>query len=743
MDLFFGALRGGGEQDKQQTAEETIAKLSDRALNSSLLEDRRSAILGLRGLCRDWKLQVGTKAMPSLIHCLKNDRMDTDITKASLETLNHLCTKDNDEQDLGSMLTEIFIKDHQNVALLLDILAEVDFYVRYNCVQFLTTLLNNSRLQFQEAVMTSPMGVSRLIDLLDDHREIIRNEGLLLLISVTEQNADIQKVVAFENAFERLFTIILEEGATDGGIIVQDCLQLMQNLLRYNVSNQNLFRETSCINHIPNLFVSKQAEDNIEKPLTDPSVHWTNQKAANTQHVLHLIRILVGPNTANTFVNQNVLGNLKIVQDLFSASMSGHIPDQVRVLCLYTVSDLVRNHEQNQNRLGNAIIMRTQQVSGLPQQKLPPGQPTPSLVALISTALEKEKFYLRYACLQVFESYLTGNADAQLAILSTMVEPPQDNPNTPSSSPPVSAGSLLLKGLLDTESKRDPYQKWFASQFLLFLMADNAKAKQQTLKIKIDGVSLVHQLCFQLITSKDDIRVQIGLLSLLSVWLFDCVQCCAEFLSEGSNVQFLVEQMSHASVDTMVQGLCAFMFSCLVQFNNDSEPSFTRSNLQSLALSRIGPDVFSSKIARLKESTHFTSKFTDLLEEPKEKLASIFFEQQFVDFFKMEADHLIKSLVNTRQKSPGPKIDLSSKVKEQEDRIKQLESQLEKPKTDELSLLKSTVQSLQSKIEQMQLQYNQLNEEHEDLLLLLADQDQEMQVYKDQLKAYGHTFEDE
>lgn len=63
-------------------------------------------------------------------------------------------------------------------------------------------------------------------------------EGLLLLISLTESNADLQKIVAFENAFERLLAIIADEGAISGGIIVQDCLQLVQNLLRYNVSNQ-------------------------------------------------------------------------------------------------------------------------------------------------------------------------------------------------------------------------------------------------------------------------------------------------------------------------------------------------------------------------------------------------------------------------------------------------------------------------------------------------------------------------
>lgn len=63
-------------------------------------------------------------------------------------------------------------------------------------------------------------------------------EGLLLMISLTETNADIQKIVAFGNTFERLLAIIEEEEGISGGIIVQDSLSLTHNLLRYNVSNQ-------------------------------------------------------------------------------------------------------------------------------------------------------------------------------------------------------------------------------------------------------------------------------------------------------------------------------------------------------------------------------------------------------------------------------------------------------------------------------------------------------------------------
>lgn len=123
--------------------------------------------------------------------------------------------------------------------MLLDNLSNHDFYIRFSILQLLSTLQSHRPVPLQDNILASGMGVSRLMDLLDDRREIIRNEVLLLLIAITEQNAEIQKIVAFENAFDRLFHIIKEEGgAVLGGIVAQDCLQLIHNLLRYNMSNQ-------------------------------------------------------------------------------------------------------------------------------------------------------------------------------------------------------------------------------------------------------------------------------------------------------------------------------------------------------------------------------------------------------------------------------------------------------------------------------------------------------------------------
>ncbi|KAI9080571.1 hypothetical protein K1719_037432 [Acacia pycnantha] len=69
---------------------------------------------------------------------------------------------------------------------------------------------------------------------------VIRNEALLLLTYLIHEAEEIQKIVVFEGAFEKIFSIIKEEGGSDGGVVVQDCLELLNNLLCNNGSNQTI-----------------------------------------------------------------------------------------------------------------------------------------------------------------------------------------------------------------------------------------------------------------------------------------------------------------------------------------------------------------------------------------------------------------------------------------------------------------------------------------------------------------------
>ena len=59
-----------------------------------------------------------------------------------------------------------------------------------------------------QALLDAPQGIVRLMDLLGDSHEVVRNEALLLMVGLTLASAEIKKFAAFEGAFERLLKII-------------------------------------------------------------------------------------------------------------------------------------------------------------------------------------------------------------------------------------------------------------------------------------------------------------------------------------------------------------------------------------------------------------------------------------------------------------------------------------------------------------------------------------------------------
>lgn len=72
---------------KPQTATETITNLSLRLASSSLLEDRRAAILGLRSFAKDFPASVASEALRGLIGSLSKDGDDVDTVKVVLVSI--------------------------------------------------------------------------------------------------------------------------------------------------------------------------------------------------------------------------------------------------------------------------------------------------------------------------------------------------------------------------------------------------------------------------------------------------------------------------------------------------------------------------------------------------------------------------------------------------------------------------------------------------------------------------------
>lgn len=179
MDFFsqtYIALRG--PTGAPQSPTDTIAKLSDRLSPSTLLADRRAAVLSLKGLTRDCKAEVGERALPGLIHVLQNDaEIDADIGKAVLETLHHLCEVDepSPSKELSLKHTDYFLASEQATHTLFTLLGNSHFYLRYATLQLLATLLQNRRSVVQGYFLKAPNGAPSTILVLEDKREIIRN----------------------------------------------------------------------------------------------------------------------------------------------------------------------------------------------------------------------------------------------------------------------------------------------------------------------------------------------------------------------------------------------------------------------------------------------------------------------------------------------------------------------------------------------------------------------------------------
>ncbi|KAM3578284.1 Vesicle-mediated ER to Golgi transport protein [Umbelopsis sp. WA50703] len=787
MDFFTRGYNAFlSDKGQPQSADETIEKLADCVQHATLLEDRRAGVLSLKGLARDWTEKVGEKGLPGLIKVLHEDYKDTDTTKAVLETITILCTQSDKPQKSSYALnfTDQFIKDAKNVTVLLDILEEFDFYVRFNTVKLLVTLLYNRSDRIQECILTSPIGITRLIELLDDKREIIRNEGLLLLISLTETNADIQKIVAFGNTFERLLAIIEEEEGISGGIIVQDSLSLTHNLLRYNVSNQNYFRETSCIQQIPGLlgYVGDSNAEHVPYSYED----WPPQKVANTILVLQLIRILTEPAGVNTAVNQKVMTQSGILLPVVQLALCSNSPARVRTEALYAIAYLVCANGANQTAFIKTIVANQPNFAHNENGSATANVPRPALVALISIAVasDTQNSYAlssRAAAAYAATCCIDDNPDTQLVLAGTLQRVPEDNVNSQFLDKPHSAGSLILETLEHgAAAEKEPYAVWFACVIMSHIISGNDKSKELAAKVTFgeeaegeEPVPLLHQIMAALMSSSKEpsqSRAPFGYLCLLCVWLFESPSSVKQFLSESIHVQFLIEEMQKTNVDPVVQGLAAFLLGIAFEYNDDEESELSRETLRDILLNRVGADQFKNRLSRLRDSPAYinVSKILYISAEEDEafnlngSLPMLVLDYHFVELFKESYDSIQRAITRD-PKTAKPKIFKSDNSHVASSSEIQSYKEIISKQDNEMKELKSQIANLQHQVQQLmsekqaaddakkevedkylreQARFATLEKEQEDLLVCMGEQDLDIQKYRDRLKALGQEVTD-
>ncbi|XP_068178580.1 general vesicular transport factor p115 isoform X2 [Antennarius striatus] len=698
---FFRGVMGGQAPGPQPSGAETIQRLCDRVASSTLLDDRRDAVRALKSLSKKYRVEVGSQAMDHLINILQTDRSDSEILGYALDTLyNIICNDEEEEQDLvapipvsgkhknvsmadenaqkqaddlGAQFTDRFTQDPEHVTLLLALLEEFDFHVRWPGVKLLTALLKNQGVQVQGIILVSPMGVSRLMDLLADSREVIRNDGLLLLQQLTKSNAAIQKIVAFENAFERLLDIITEEGSSDGGIVVEDCLLLLLNLLKNNSSNQNFFKEGSYIQRMKPWF-----------EVGDDNSGWSAQKVTNLHLMLQLVRVMVSPvnSPGATASCQKAMYQCGLLQQLCTILMATGVPADILTETINTVAEVIRGSQVNQDYFSSV--------------NAPSNPPRPAIVVLLMSMVnERQPFVLRCAVLYCFQCFLYKNKKGQGEIVATLL-PSTIDANS------ISAGQLLCGGLFSADS----LSNWCAAVALAHALQDNLTQKEQLLRVQLatslgkPPVSLLQQ-CTNILSQGSNVQTRVGLLILLCTWTSNCPIAVTHFLHNQENVPFLTAQISEnlGEDERLVQGLCALLLGICIYYNDNSLENYTKEKLKQLIEKRIGKENFVEKLGFITKHELYSraaQKPQPIFPSPEQML----FDHEFTKLVK-ELEGMITKAVH-KSSEEEKKEEEVKKTLEQHDNIVTQYKELIREQDAQIQELKEQVSSASSQNEQMQ-----------------------------------------
>lgn len=680
-----------------------------RAESSTLLEDRRDAVRAIKSLSRKFRREVGTKCTGILVDVLRNNRSDCEIVGYAVEALlNVMAGEEGKDNSLGAEMSDIFLKGADSVALLLNLLEDYDFQVRLPTTRLLTALLMIKISVIQEAVLLNPMGISRMMDLLQDSREVIRNEGLLLLAQLTRSNRQIQQIVAFENAFERLLTVIVDEGYTDGGIVVEDCFYIMQNLLKGNNSNQAFFREASLIQQFLPLFVFKH-------PL---NITWSPQKISNMRCAFMLVRTLVSPANPhqNTIACQKAINQCGLLKHLCDLMFSGGVPIEILIETINTVAEVIRGYEPNQTYFGTT--------------KTPSTPPREAVLAiLMSMVTEKQPMTLRLAALYCFQSFVYKNDAVQAQIVNTLL------PSSTESS--VSAGHVLCAGLFG----QDTLSNWCTAVALSNAL--NSAQKLQLLRVQLSmqgkgQVSLLQQ-CTNILAESPDLKVQsrVGLLLLLCTWLAECSPAVMQFLDNPSNVSFLTAQISHHSAteqDQLIRSLCAFLLGiCLAYHGGGTQMEYSQATLLQIINHRIGCDVFNECLSHIAISEYFVLAS----KSPQPTTDTPYFDYAFTVLFKRVNDIIAKSLDPNASIPFAPPPAAQSTVEHMASRGSQSTGTSVEDHDSIVAQYKELIRDMDQELGALKGKYAELEKAHKSCEATLSHQNQEMRTLQEQVGMYG------
>ncbi|KAI1178219.1 p115 like vesicle tethering protein [Nemania sp. FL0916] len=706
----------------KQSVGETINVLSGRLGSATLLEDRRAAILGLRSFAKDYPASVASGALRSLIGCLSADGEDVDTVRVVLETLLMLFSPNPDSpeasEEIALWLADEFTQRQENITLLLDFLETNDFYSRLYSLQLLVAILSARTERTEECISSAPLGIPRLVAVLEDRREAVRNEALTLLTYLTPSSSLIQQSVAYQNAFERTFAIVEAEGSlSEGGRIVEDCLIFLANLLRLNPPNQSLFRESGCVVQLAKLLESTY---NTGKEPEEEVAAWAQeQQNRNVYALLAVIRLFLVSAAVGTAQSQVAFWQHGVLYHALQVAFSQKAEMPIRAEALTTCADCIRGNAKLQESFAQlqvpSVLETAQPHNG--QAGKPNGVSSiyviDGLLDLVLSVSSPQAFDLRVAACQCIKAYFFNHPEVRMHFLRRAIEG-----HTSGVDETANVLTTLLRPI-DTSTSVDPYRYWFAAAIMFHLVFENPEGKALAMSVTEgdadsgeEVVTSIQTITAHLVTTLnrgDDDRISVGYLMLLIGWLFEDVDGVNDFLGEGSNIHVLAQEVvRHPPGSLIVQGLCAMMLGVVYEFSTKDSP-VPRSTLHSVIMSRIGREKYIDAFNKLRSHSFMRDfEVTPQKADGSGTLPEIYFDATFVEFFKDNYSRMARAI----DRDPGLEISVMTNGVQKgisRELVDSLRSQLEE-KDQALQAALTDVASLNGKLGQEQADHRRSKE---------------------------------
>ncbi|KAI0202510.1 p115 like vesicle tethering protein [Astrocystis sublimbata] len=749
----------------KQSVGDTITVLSGRLGSATLLEDRRAAILGLRSFAKDYPASVASGALRSLIGTLSADGEDVDTVRVVLETLLMLFSPNQDSpeasEEIALWLADEFTQRQENITLLLDFLETTDFYSRLYSLQLLVAILAARTERLEECVSLAPLGIPRLVAVLEDRRDAIRNEALTLLTYLTPDSSLIQQSVAYQNAFERTFAIIDTEGSlSEGGRTVEDCLIFLANLLRLNPPNQSLFRESGCVVQLAKLLENTYHAGKEEEEVAA----WAQeQQNRNVYALLAVIRLFLVSGAVGTSQNQLAFWQHGVLYHALQLAFSHKTEMPIRAEALTTCADTIRGNARLQENFAQlqvpSVLEIAQPTNGQtsPSGGVPPIYVIDGLLDLVLSVPSTQAFDLRLAACQCIKAYFYNHPEVRMHFLRRAIDG-----HASGADETANVLTTLLRPT-STPGANDPYRHWFAATIVFHLLFENSEGKTLAMSVTEgdaesgeEVVTSIQTITAHLVTALgrgEDDRVSVGYLMLLIGWLFEDMDGVNDFLGEGSHVQSLAQEIiRHPPGSPLVQGLCAMILGVIYEFSTKDSP-IPRSTLHSVVLSRVGREKYIDALNKLR-GHDLMRDFEVTLQKAdgSGNLPDVYFDATFVEFFKDNYSRIARAM----DRDPGMEISVVTNGVQKgisRELVDSLRTQIDE-KEQALQTALSDVASLNGKFGQEQADHRRSKEasiadlarlksvneaiqrsHEEDLKKLKADQQTQVDAHKKQLEA--------